>query len=124
MGLGVALRRASVRALAQCAVAPAVILLDGAHDYLSPVGTPSVLAVTTRIGADRTCASVAAASILAKVARDAIMVRAAHDEPGYGFDKHKGYGTAGHRTALLELGPSLLHRRTWRIPLGPAREPR
>ena len=63
---------------------------------------------------DRLVASIAAASILAKVRRDALM-RSLHElYPGYGFDVHKGYGTAGHLGALRRLGPSPLHRSTFR----------
>jgi ribonuclease HII len=58
--------------------------------------------------------SIAAASILAKVARDALMADLALEFPGYGFEIHKGYGTARHRTALTALGPCEQHRRTFR----------
>lgn len=57
--------------------------------------------------------SIAAASIVAKVYRDRLMVGYETDYPGYGFARHKGYGTAQHRAALDRLGPASLHRRTW-----------
>lgn len=63
--------------------------------------------------ADRVCASVAAASILAKVIRDRIMVAAEADHPGYGFAVHKGYVTAAHQRRLEALGPCALHRRSY-----------
>jgi ribonuclease HII len=57
---------------------------------------------------------VAAASIVAKVTRDAAMIALAADgSPGYGFEAHKGYGTAAHRSALAALGPCRQHRLTW-----------
>lgn len=62
---------------------------------------------------DRRCASIAAASILAKVARDAFMVRADRRYPGYGFRVHKGYATAAHLEALGRLGPCPLHRQSF-----------
>lgn len=57
--------------------------------------------------------SIAAASIIAKVHRDRLMVGMENEWPGYGFAQHKGYGTAQHRAALDRLGPTPIHRRTW-----------
>lgn len=98
-------------------VADAAILLDGSHDWLSPaLSTP--LNVTVRPKADRDCAVVAAASVLAKVERDALM-RAAHDggEHGdYAWNTNVGYGSVAHYAAIERLGPSALHRRTWLHP--------
>lgn len=65
------------------------------------------------IGGDRRSASVAAASIVAKVVRDAMMEKAAELWPGYGFERHKGYGTKAHFAALDALGPCPLHRRSF-----------
>src|SRR6202171_4512272 len=62
---------------------------------------------------DRTCASIMAASIVAKVARDAAVVEYDRLYPGYGFAEHKGYATPAHRAAIRRLGPSPLHRTTW-----------
>lgn len=64
--------------------------------------------------ADAHCLSVAAASIVAKVARDRLMVQLDEQYPGYGFAQHKGYGTQQHRQALVRLGPSRMHRVSWR----------
>jgi len=58
--------------------------------------------------------SVAAASIVAKVTRDRLMIALDADFPGYGFARHKGYGTRQHREALTRLGPSPIHRMSWR----------
>ena len=59
---------------------------------------------------DATCADIAAASILAKVTRDRLMLKLAEEYPHYGFEQHKGYGTAAHYAALREFGPSPVHR--------------
>ncbi len=64
--------------------------------------------------ADRRCLTVAAASIVAKVARDRLMVELDEEYPGYGFAQHKGYGTEQHRDALMRLGLSPIHRVSWR----------
>jgi ribonuclease HII len=62
---------------------------------------------------DATCASIMAASVIAKVHRDRLMVEYDREYPGYGFAAHKGYGTAAHLRALAELGPAPIHRMTW-----------
>ena len=62
---------------------------------------------------DRTCASIMAASIVAKVARDRAMIEYDRIYPGYGFSGHKGYATRAHREAIRRLGPSPIHRTTW-----------
>ena len=71
--------------------------------------------VVTRVKADLTCTSVAAASVLAKVARDAVMVDLARAHPGYGWEENKGYGTAAHLEALRRLGPTPQHRVSWNL---------
>ena len=62
------------------------------------------------VGGDGKCADIAAASVLAKVTRDRYMRRMAETYPQYGFEKHKGYGTAAHYAAIREYGPSPIHR--------------
>jgi ribonuclease HII len=62
---------------------------------------------------DTLCYSIAAASIIAKVHRDRLMVESAGRIPGYGFAQHKGYGTHTHQAALTRLGPSPIHRLSW-----------
>jgi len=135
LGLTGALRLAGRRALTAAAgggaPAPDVVLLDGRHDWLSepaaslfdavaPAGPPGAPAgwsgkVVTRIKADLTCASVAAASVLAKVERDRIMEELSGEWPQYGWDSNKGYGAGGHRRALEERGPTPHHRLSWRL---------
>jgi ribonuclease HII len=126
VGIIAALRRAGMRALAALPSAPDRILLDGSHDWLTPPAQASLLdsddathvpPVTTRVKADLTCTSVAAASILAKTARDSIMVDLAVAHPGYRWDENKGYASPEHMAALRERGPSPLHRRSWNLPM-------
>ncbi len=95
------------RAIAAMDTAPALALIDGNRN--AGIAVPSRCIV----GGDGMCASIAAASILAKVTRDRYMLELDARYPGYGFAKHKGYGTAAHYTALRELGPSEVHRRTF-----------
>ncbi|MGU3411499.1 ribonuclease HII [Microbacterium sp. M1A1_1b] len=97
----------------------AVVLLDGSFDWLSRALPPSLvpasapLDVVVRVKADRDCASVAAASVVAKVERDALMV-AAHDEaPHYAWASNKGYGSTAHYDAIRSRGPHALHRTSW-----------
>jgi len=84
------------------------LLVDG----ITPVPLP-LPQKTIRQG-DARCASIAAASIIAKVVRDRMMTAYDRRYPGYGFAGHKGYGSARHLEAIARLGPSLLHRRTFR----------
>lgn len=72
--------------------------------------------VRTLIKADRSCSSVAAASILAKVERDELMVALAGEHPAYRWELNKGYAAPEHLAALAEHGPCLLHRRSWQLP--------
>lgn len=117
LGINHALGLAVVRGLMLLAeqgvgVGSSVLLLDGTFDYVTPQA-PHPLRVVTRAKADRDCVSVAAASVIAKVHRDAYMVELARKYPGYGFDTHKGYGSAGHREALKILGLTPEHRTSW-----------
>jgi ribonuclease HII len=117
VGIIVALGRAGKRALgllheAGASIRESVILLDGSHDWLTPA-LQSPLRLTTRVKADRDCASVAAASVVAKVHRDRLMIDAHRASPGYGWASNKGYGSADHFAAIAELGATDFHRRTW-----------
>ncbi|WP_314421990.1 ribonuclease HII [uncultured Microbacterium sp.] len=91
-----------------------IVLLDGNHDYVSAVH-PSPLQVRPVIKADRDCASVSAASVIAKVARDTHMVGIHVDHPEYQWHRNKGYASAEHRLAIRELGLSPHHRSSWAI---------
>jgi len=96
--------------------APDVVILDGNHDWLT--GPPQMPQVVTQVQADQHCASVAAASVLAKQHRDAHMMAIAAQFPEYGFERNKGYGSADHMAALAAHGPSRYHRRSWNLPGG------
>lgn len=102
-----ATRRAMARAVAALGEAPEVVLVDAVTIPMSP---PQVALVK----GDQQSASIAAASILAKVTRDRLMAEYAVRYPGYGFDRHMGYPTAHHRQAVARLGPSPIHRKTFR----------
>ena len=95
------------RALAQLDGKADLALIDGnrAKDFGMPVKTV--------VKGDSLSASIAAASILAKVTRDDLMEAYAEEYPGYGFEIHKGYGTKAHYAALTEKGPSPIHRMTF-----------
>jgi ribonuclease HII len=111
--LGIAGRRALVLLHeAGAAVRESVVLLDGSHDWLTPA-LARPLPVHTRVKADRDCASVAAASVVAKVHRDRLMIEADAANPGYGWSGNKGYGSAAHFAAIAELGATDFHRRSW-----------
>jgi ribonuclease HII len=88
--------------------------LPGGYDYALADGFPLPAAMPAPVlgvrKGDQLISCVAAASIVAKVARDKIMVGAARRYPGYGFQRHKGYGTDEHWAALRKLGPSAYHR--------------
>ncbi|GAA5157688.1 ribonuclease HII [Ornithinimicrobium tianjinense] len=125
IGIMAALRLAGERALAQLALRPDLVLLDGNHDWLTDParvgllgladGSPEPPPVRTMIKADLRCSSVAAASVLAKVRRDALMVELAPGHAAYRWEQNKGYAAPEHLDALRELGPSEHHRRSWRI---------
>jgi len=94
------------------------ILLDGDRDFISPnldFTRFSQWHVVTQVKADALCASVSAASVLAKVARDALMINAHNEAPMYGWSGNKGYGAAAHRTAIAQHGSTHWHRRSWRL---------
>ena len=94
------------RAVEQLNIRPDLALVDGNR-------APALdLPVETVVKGDSLSASIAAASVLAKVSRDDVMLRMAEEYPGYGFEVHKGYGTKAHYEALRTFGPSPIHRRT------------
>lgn len=95
------------RALEQLTVTPDLALIDG--NRMTDFGLPA----RTVVKGDSLSANIAAASILAKVTRDDLMVRMGEEYPGYGFEIHKGYGTKAHYAALEKLGPCPVHRMTF-----------
>jgi ribonuclease HII len=96
------------RAIAGLAHKPGRCVIDG-ND--TPEGLPCP--AETIVGGDGLHPAISAASILAKTARDALMIAAEDEYPGYGFAAHKGYGTRAHGEALARLGPSAIHRRSF-----------
>ena len=92
----------------------ALVLLDGNHDYVSPVH-PVPLRVRPVVKGDRDCASVSAASVIAKVARDTYMAELHESHPAYQWDRNKGYASLEHRDAIRSLGLSPHHRSSWAI---------
>jgi ribonuclease HII len=136
VGIVAALRVAAARAFAQLSGRPDLALLDGSHDWLAVPDEPAALfpdprssiagqladlsvlpaRVVTRIRADLTCAGVAAASVLAKCERDALMVGLSAEHPVYGWAVNKGYSAPDHIEALRVHGPSPMHRRSWNLP--------
>jgi ribonuclease HII len=98
------------RAVAELALAPAHLLVDG--DRAIPNCPCAQVSV---IGGDGRSLSIAAASVIAKVTRDRLMARLDAEFPQYGFLSHKGYATAGHYAALATHGPSPHHRRSFRL---------
>ena len=114
VGISEALRLATRRAVerVQAAKVPfSQIIIDGKVNFL--VGTPLSEHVSTMVKADNLIREVSAASIVAKVARDKYMVEVAGKYPGYGFEKHVGYGTAVHLAAIRELGICAEHRKSF-----------
>jgi len=140
-GIMVALRFAGTRALASLSVIPDLIILDGNYDWLTDPGRVGLLGlleggpgsrldashaadvpvvpccpIRTLVKADMSCSSVAAASVLAKVERDAIMVDLAAQVPDYAWELNKGYSAPEHFAALESHGASVYHRRSWHLP--------
>lgn len=87
---------------------PRLVLIDGNKAPRIAVETRTI------VKGDAKCLSIAAASIVAKVTRDRIMMAMARDYPGYGFERHKGYGTPEHQAAIERLGVCALHRRSFK----------
>ncbi len=106
-GIVAATRAAMTRAIAQLAPPPDALLIDALT--LPDVALPQ----HSLFYADALCLSVAAASVIAKVTRDRIMMALDQYYPGYGLARHKGYGTHEHRLMLAKLGPTAIHRHSY-----------
>ena len=123
IGITAALRLAWNRAVSELSSPPSAVILDGKHNWLTSPNphlfdepAPSEMPVTMKIKADLHCATVAAASVMAKVARDGIMREAHNQYPEFGFDSNVGYGSSLHMSAIRNLGPTEFHRRSWNLP--------
>ena len=108
LGMTAALRLASVRALEALPCRPDVVIVDGKHDFL---GAP--WSVRCEVKADAVSVSVAAASVAAKVRRDALMAEIGAGYPDYAFADNAGYPAPAHRAALESSGPTPYHRMSW-----------
>ena len=104
-----AIQYAMEEAVAALRPRPHHLLIDGPRYHNDAIPYNAI------VGGDASCFAIAAASIVAKVTRDALMVEYDHAYPGYGFAQHKGYGTKAHRAAIQRLGPSPIHRRSFRL---------
>ena len=113
IGIGNAVIQAMLDAVSALQLTPDALLLDWVPIKQCPLPHQAV------VKGDRKSLSIAAASILAKVFRDRIMTQADRRYPGYGFARHKGYATPQHLRCLAALGPTPIHRRSFR-PLRPA----
>jgi ribonuclease HII len=109
-GIVRATRLAAIRALHQFTLNPQYLLTDFRLE-LPQIDIPQ----TAIIKGDAHCLSIACASIIAKTERDALMRELDSQFPGYGLGRHKGYGTQAHRSALKRLGPSSIHRQSFKI---------
>ena len=112
LGMTAALCKACREAVKQIHVPFHEIIIDGTINFLRDTPLASHVQVLTK--ADLLVPEVSAASVVAKVARDNYMYKLAEKYPGYGFEKHVGYGTAAHRKALEELGVCPEHRKSFR----------
>jgi len=108
LGIVAATRRAMGLALRQLSMPPEALLIDHLNLPDQPLPQQAIS------HGDQLSLSIAAASIIAKVSRDRMLVAYDSRYPGYGFARHKGYGTPAHRAALMRLGPCPLHRRSFR----------
>ena len=127
-GLRLALAVAATRAMEGLSVLPTFALIDGSFNLLDapldvkfgssapPELRYANLPHSTIVKGDQKCASIAGASVLAKVARDEVMTNLSSDFPGYGWDGNKGYGASAHLKALSELGTTPYHRASWNLP--------
>jgi len=107
LGIITATRQAMWRAICGLSFSPQHLLID--HIRLPEIDIPQ----TSLSKGDQNVLSIAAASVIAKVARDEMMHNFEKDFPGYGFSRHKGYGTSEHRKSLNDLGPSIIHRQSF-----------
>jgi ribonuclease HII len=127
-GLRLALAVAANRAVAQLGVTPTYALIDGSFNILTapldiPLGatpppplTYATLPHTVIVKGDTKCAAIAAAAVLAKVARDEVMSELGVADDRFGWRENKGYGAKGHMDAIREFGPTEHHRRSWALP--------
>jgi ribonuclease HII len=112
-----ATKEAMMQAIRQLLLVPEFLLIDGSQTL--PIAVPQ----RAIVGGDACCASIAAASVVAKVTRDRLMVAYAKHYPLYGFERHKGYPTREHYAYLQRYGPCAIHRRSFRGVLPTSKPP-
>ena len=112
-----ATKEAMLRAVKQLASVPDLLLIDG------PISLPTPIDQRPIVRGDAACASIAAASVIAKVTRDRMMVAYGRRFPAYGFAQHKGYPTRDHYARLRVHGPCAIHRLSFRGVLDPSTVP-
>ena len=105
--------RAMGAALSDLSLRPEIALIDGR--FLPDINLNPDVKMEAVVGGDGKSLAIAAASVVSKVTRDRLMAEYAKTYPAYGFDKHKGYGTAAHYHALRAYGPCPIHRRSFRL---------
>jgi ribonuclease HII len=127
-GLRLALAVAATRAIDALRIRPSVALIDGSFNLLrapqdirfgvepAPALTYATMTAVTFVKGDQRCASIAAASVLAKVHRDRLMVELDHHYADYGWSSNKGYGAQRHLEAIRRLGQTVHHRHSWQLP--------
>jgi len=127
-GLRLALAVCATRALDALSIRPSVALIDGSFNLLrapqdvrfgiepAPALTYQSMTATTLVKGDQRCASIAAASVLAKVHRDRVMVDLHEHFVEYGWSSNKGYGAKTHLDAIRRLGQTVHHRHSWQLP--------
>lgn len=118
LGIRRATELAMLRALHKLAVVPELVIVDGVLPLRCWAGDQ-----VTLVRGDSACLAIAAASVLAKQARDQLLIELAQRYGGYGLERHAGYGTEHHRRALRELGPTPLHRRSFLSRVCPGTRP-
>ena len=124
IGIVLALKLAWTRAYDSLKHKPQAVILDGKHNWLNVQNNelfaseiPTIeIPVTMKVKADAHCASVAAASVLAKVSRDEYMQQLSVQFPQYGWHSNVGYGAAVHLAAIASHGPTEFHRKSWSLP--------
>ena len=110
-GITKALEQAAIGAIAPLIGSKTVVLLDGSHNWLKDSGLP--VQYFMRVKADRDCAVVSAAALIAKTERDQLMRELHQEFPGYDWAGNKGYASERHIAAIQEMGPTPHHRLSW-----------
>jgi ribonuclease HII len=112
-GMGFCVRNCIKKTISALRVKPSIVIVDGDYIFSGSVELP--YPYISIVKGDNNSENIAAASIVAKVYRDNILIQQAEQYPEYGFERHKGYGTKEHIEALMKYGPTPLHRMSFSI---------